>query len=84
MRGARAHPGSKRGRITVVTAAALLTRGALLYCVLAPQLMGIETGFGAVIATFPGGLPNVVLATLLALSCIPYFLPEDLVPAAWK
>ena len=47
------------------------------------KLNGIESGFGAVIATFPGGLPNVVLVSLLALSFIPYFLPPDLVPSAW-
>ena len=40
------------------------------------ELVGIESGFGAIASTFPGGLPNLVLVTLLALSFIPYFLPE--------
>jgi len=45
------------------------------------ELVGVETGAGALIATFPGGLPNVILVTLLALSFIPYLLPEP--PAFW-
>ena len=36
------------------------------------------------IASFPGGLPNVVLVTLLLLSFIPYYLPAYEVPDFWK
>mmetsp|Transcript_56410 Transcript_56410/g.148126 ORF Transcript_56410/g.148126 Transcript_56410/m.148126 type:complete len:202 (+) Transcript_56410:27-632(+) len=48
------------------------------------ELISIESGFDAVVSTFPGGLPNVILVTILLLSFIPYFLPPDLVPAFWK
>jgi len=48
------------------------------------ELVGIEEGFGAFLATFPGGLPNVVLVSLLLLSFIPYYLPPDMVPEFWK
>jgi len=41
------------------------------------ELVGIETGIGAFTATFPGGLPNFVLTTVLLLSFIPYFVPPD-------
>ena len=44
------------------------------------ELVGVETGVSAVIATFPGGLPNVILVTLLTLSFIPYFLPDGVLP----
>ncbi|KAL1499831.1 hypothetical protein AB1Y20_012516 [Prymnesium parvum] len=48
------------------------------------ELVGIETGLGAVVATFPGGMPNVVLVSLLLLSFIPYFLPEEIKPSLWR
>ena len=48
------------------------------------ELKGVEKGFGAFASTFPGGLPNVVLVTVLALSFIPYFLPADLRPPQWS
>ena len=46
------------------------------------ELIGVESGAGAFFATFPGGLPNIILVTLLALSFIPYFLPEK--PEFWQ
>ena len=46
------------------------------------ELVGIKAGFDGFLASFPGGLPNVILVTLLALSFIPYFLPEK--PAFWQ
>ena len=48
------------------------------------KLKSIESGAGAIIATFPGGLPNVVLLTVLILSFIPYFLPPELTPSQWQ
>ena len=48
------------------------------------KLKSIETGFGAVVSTFPGGMPNVVLLTVLLVSFIPYFLPPDLQPSQWQ
>ena len=47
------------------------------------KLVAIETGFSAFASTFPGGVPNLILFSLLALSFIPYFLPPDVVPAFW-
>lgn len=47
------------------------------------KLVSIESGVGGAIATFPGGLPNVILVSILLLSFVPYFLPPDLVPSAW-
>ena len=47
------------------------------------ELVGIESGFGAFAATFPGGLGNLALLTVLLLSFIPYYLPPDLKPAFW-
>ena len=47
------------------------------------ELVGAEEGVGAVIATFPGGLPNVILVSLLALSFVPYLLPEGMRPSQW-
>jgi len=48
------------------------------------ELISIESGLSAVIATFPGGLPNVILVSVLALSFVPYFLPEGVRPDAWN
>jgi len=48
------------------------------------ELLGIESGFAATVATFPGGLPNVALTAVLLLSFIPYFLPTEMMPDAWK
>jgi len=48
------------------------------------ELVGIESGFGAFIATFPGGLSNLVLVTLLALSFVPYFIPDNARPSFWS
>lgn len=48
------------------------------------ELVALETGFAAVMSTFPGGISNVVLTSLLALSFIPYMLPAELKPDAWK
>uniref|UniRef100_A0A7S2CRY0 peptidylprolyl isomerase n=1 Tax=Haptolina brevifila TaxID=156173 RepID=A0A7S2CRY0_9EUKA len=48
------------------------------------ELVSIESGFGAFISTFPGGLSNFVLITLLTASFIPYFLPENLKPTYWS
>jgi len=45
------------------------------------ELVGIETGIGAFTATFPGGLPNFVLTSVLLLSFIPYFIPPDVANA---
>lgn len=47
------------------------------------ELVGIESGFGGIIATFPGGITNLALIGVLALSFIPYFLPAGIVPDAW-
>jgi len=46
-------------------------------------LEGVEDGVSGFAATFPGGIPNLVLVTLLGLSFIPYFLPEDIKPTQW-
>jgi len=48
------------------------------------ELVSIESGFGAIASTFPGGPTNLILISLLLLSFIPYFLPPDLVPAFWQ
>ena len=48
------------------------------------KLKSVEKGAGAIIATFPGGLPNVILVTLLALSFVPYFLPPEMQPSQWQ
>ena len=48
------------------------------------ELLTIEQGVGAVMKTIPGGLPNVVLGSILLLSFVPYFLPEEIRPAMWK
>ena len=48
------------------------------------ELVALETGFAAIMSTFPGGISNVVLTSLLALSFIPYMLPAELKPDAWK
>ena len=48
------------------------------------ELMGIETGFAAISSTFPGGTTNLILVTVLALSFIPYFLPESMQPSFYQ
>ena len=48
------------------------------------ELKSIESGVSGIIASFPGGLPNVILVSLLLLSFIPYYLPPDQVPDFWK
>ena len=48
------------------------------------KLVAVETGAAGLIATFPGGVTNLILATILALSFIPYFLPKEMVPDFWK
>ena len=48
------------------------------------ELKEITDGAGAFIATFPGGLPNVILVTLLLLSFIPYALPPEIQPSFYK
>jgi len=45
------------------------------------ELVAVESGLSGFAATFPGGLPNLVLVTALVLSFIPYFLPEK--PGFW-
>ena len=47
------------------------------------KLVAIETGFAAFVSSFPGGIANIILGSLLLLSFIPYFLPPDLVPEFW-
>ena len=42
------------------------------------ELVGVASGFEAIVAKVPGGLPNLVIASLLALSFVPYFLPEEI------
>ena len=48
------------------------------------ELVGVESGFAAFTSTFPGGVPNLVLVTLLLLSFIPYYLPPDMMPSFYK
>ena len=48
------------------------------------ELTAIESGFAAFTSTFPGGLPNLILVSLLFLSFIPYGLPPDLQPSFYK
>lgn len=48
------------------------------------ELISVETGINGFVATFPGGLPNLALVTLLALSFIPYFLPPELQPSGYQ
>ena len=48
------------------------------------ELVDVETGFAAFLSTFPGGISNIVLTSLLALSFVPYALPPELKPDAWK
>jgi len=47
------------------------------------ELQSVSKGFEAFAATFPGGKVNIVLGTVLLLSFIPYFLPEEMKPSAW-
>ena len=42
------------------------------------ELVGVATGMEALAAKVPGGMPNLIIGTLLILSFIPYFLPEEL------
>ena len=48
------------------------------------ELVGIATGVDALASKIPGGLPNLILSSVLLLSFIPYFLPEDVRPDLWK
>ena len=48
------------------------------------ELVGIKEGIDGFFATFPGGKTNFVLVVVLALSFIPYFLPPEIRPGAWK
>ena len=48
------------------------------------ELVSIESGIDAIVSTFPGGKINLVLVSVLLLSFIPYFLPQDAVPGFWK
>ena len=48
------------------------------------ELKGVETGVGAFVSTFPGGLTNLILVSFLLLSFIPYFLPQEAVPEFWQ
>ena len=48
------------------------------------ELVSIESGFAGFVATFPGGVQNLVLVTLLALSFVPYFIPEGARPTFWS
>merc|ERR1719217_1259285 len=41
------------------------------------ELKGIETGINALAASVPGGLPNLILGSILLLSFIPYLLPPE-------
>ena len=43
----------------------------------------VLTGLGAVAATFPGGPTNAILVGVLALSFVPYLIPESIRPAFW-
>mmetsp|Transcript_12702 Transcript_12702/g.36618 ORF Transcript_12702/g.36618 Transcript_12702/m.36618 type:complete len:87 (-) Transcript_12702:330-590(-) len=42
------------------------------------EVVGIAEGVEAIAAKVPGGLPNLALISLLALSFIPYFLPYEI------
>jgi len=48
------------------------------------ELVSIESGFSGFIATFPGGITNFALTSILALSFVPYLLPEEVKPTFWK
>jgi len=48
------------------------------------ELRSKLSGFDAFAATFPGGKVNIALGTVLLLSFVPYFLPPEIVPDAWK
>ena len=48
------------------------------------ELKEVATGTAGFVATFPGGLPNVILVTALLISFIPYFLPPELQPGSYK
>ena len=47
------------------------------------ELLGVKSGVGALIALFPGGPINAAVAAVLALSFIPYLLPEGARPSFW-
>lgn len=47
-------------------------------------LVSVESGFAGFLATFPGGVTNLVLVSVLALSFVPYFVPEEVRPAFFK
>ena len=48
------------------------------------ELVSIESGLNGFVSTFPGGIVNLGLVSVLLLSFIPYFLPQDVVPDFWK
>uniref|UniRef100_A0A7S0PYG7 peptidylprolyl isomerase n=1 Tax=Coccolithus braarudii TaxID=221442 RepID=A0A7S0PYG7_9EUKA len=48
------------------------------------ELVGVESGVSGFMSTFPGGKQNLVLAAVLALSFVPYFLPVEMRPPGWK
>jgi len=41
------------------------------------ELKAIETGFSAFVKMVPGGIPNIVVTTLLLLSFVPYAFPPE-------
>ena len=47
------------------------------------ELLGTKSGVGALIALFPGGPINAAVAAVLALSFIPYLIPEGARPSFW-
>lgn len=48
------------------------------------KLVSVESGMAGFVSAFPGGATNLLLISVLALSFIPYFVPEGIRPDFWK